>query len=52
MYTMHAAHDNQTNRLRLSTDSRYQLASEPIDQRWIGDNPPGNDIRQKIGMIC
>ena len=52
MYTMHAAHDNPTNRLRLSTDSRYQLASEPIDQRWIGDNPPGNDIRQKIGMIC
>jgi hypothetical protein len=52
MHTMHAAHDNQTNRLRISTDSRYQLASEPIDQRWIGDPPPGTDIRQKRGMIC
>jgi hypothetical protein len=52
LYTMHAGMDNQTNRLRLSTDSRYQLASEPIDQRWIGKNPIGHGPAGKIGMIC
>ena len=52
MYTMHAAHDNQTDRLRISTDSRYQLASEPIDSRWVGDPPPGNGIRHHRGTIC
>ncbi|MDC0935554.1 phytanoyl-CoA dioxygenase family protein [Pirellulales bacterium] len=52
MYTLHAGLDNQTNRLRLSTDSRYQLASEPIDERWIGKNPIGHGPKGKIGMIC
>ena len=52
MYTMHAAHDNQTDRLRISTDSRYQLASEPIDSRWVGDPPPGNGIEHHRGTIC
>lgn len=52
MYTMHCSHDNQTNHIRISTDSRYQLASEPIDIRWVGANPPGNDIRAKRGTIC
>ena len=52
MYTLHAGMDNQTNRLRLSTDSRYQLASEPIDERWIGERPIGHGPAGKIGMIC
>jgi hypothetical protein len=52
MYTMHSSHDNQTNQIRISTDSRYQLASEPVDERWIGDNPPGNDMAAKQGRIC
>ena len=52
MYTMHAAHDNKTDRLRISTDSRYQLASEPIDSRWVGDPPPGNGIEHHRGTIC
>ena len=39
MYTMHASLDNTTNRFRLSTDTRYQRADEPVDERWIGDNP-------------
>jgi len=51
-YTMHAGMDNQTNRLWISTDTRYQLASEPIDQRWIGKNPIGHGPAGKIGMIC
>jgi hypothetical protein len=52
MHTLHAGTDNQTNRLRLSTDSRYQLASEPIDERWIGKSPIGHGPAGKIGMIC
>jgi len=52
MHTLHAGMDNQTNRLRLSTDSRYQLASEPIDQRWVGKDPVGHGPEGKIGMIC
>jgi len=51
MYNLHCSHDNQTDRLRISTDSRYQLASEPADPRWIGDNP-GNNIHAKRGTIC
>ena len=52
MHTLHCSHDNQTSHLSISTDSRYQLASEPIDPRWIGDDPPGNGIPAKRGSIC
>ena len=52
MYTLHCSHDNQTNHLRISTDSRYQLVSESIDPRWIGEDPPGNGIHAKRGTIC
>ncbi len=52
MYTMHASSDNQTRSIRLSSDSRYQLASEPQDERWIGANPPLHGIRAKQGLIC
>jgi len=52
MYTMHASMDNLTNRLRLSTDTRYQLASEPVDERWIGDNPIAHGPGAKKGIIC
>ena len=52
MNLMHSSTDNQTDRVRLSSDSRYQLASEPQDQRWIGENPPKHGIRAKEGMIC
>ncbi len=40
--TMHSALDNNSNVIRLSTDCRYQLASEPIDPRWVGESPSGN----------
>ena len=35
-YLVHASTDNvdSTNRIRLSTDIRYQRATEPIDWRW------------------
>ncbi len=38
MYMMHASFSNQTNRYRISVDTRYQLASEPVDERWFGQN--------------
>ncbi len=53
MFTVHAALDNRTeNRLRISSDSRYQRASEPIDERWVGVNPPGHSKAGKRGRIC
>jgi len=52
MATVHASMDNQTNRFRLSSDSRYQLASEPIDERWIGEKPVGHGLAGKRGKIC
>jgi hypothetical protein len=38
-YMIHAATTNQDfqGRMRLSTDIRYQLADEPIDERWRHD---------------
>ena len=51
-YTMHASTDNQTPRMRISSDTRYQLASEPADDRWIGPNPVGHGPAAKRGMIC
>ena len=38
MRTVHASLDNQSDRYRMSTDTRYQPASLPIDQRWIGED--------------
>ena len=52
MFTMHAGNDNQTNRLRISTDTRYQPVSDEIDERWVGATPGNWDIRIKRGMIC
>jgi hypothetical protein len=52
MFTVHASLDNQSDRFRLSSDSRYQLAAEPIDKRWVGESPPGHGPRGKKAMIC
>ncbi len=52
VFTVHGSLDNRTNRIRLSTDSRYQLASEPLDERWIGENPPAHGGSSVKGMIC
>ena len=55
-YTMHCALDNLTDVVRISTDARYQLASEPIDRRWVGEAPMGNkplqhnDIFSKLNV--
>lgn len=50
--TIHASLDNHTDRIRLSTDTRYQLASEPVDERWIGDNPIAHGPAGRRGMLC
>ena len=41
MHTMHCSLDNESpnNRIRLTLDTRYQPASEPADERWIGSDP-------------
>lgn len=52
MFTLHASTDNRSNQVRLSTDSRYQLAAEPADHRWIGPSPIGHGPNARKGMIC
>lgn len=51
MWTMHCSMDNRSpvNRIRLSSDTRYQLASEPADHRWVGDNPIAHGAAAKRG---
>jgi len=46
MYTMHCSLDNTSDRIRLSSDTRYQLASEPVDERWIGENPIAHSLKE------
>jgi len=52
MSTIHASLDNHSNTIRLSSDSRYQPASEPADERWVGENPIGHSAAGKQGRIC
>lgn len=52
MNMVHGGLDNRSGKLRLSSDSRYQLACEPIDERWVGDNPPGHSSAGKRGRVC
>ena len=50
--TMHASLDNHSDRLRISTDTRYQRASEPIDGRWVGSTPIGHGLGAQEPRIC
>lgn len=53
IHTVHASLDNRSgDRIRFSSDSRYQLASEPADERWIGPHPIGHSEAGKRGKIC
>jgi hypothetical protein len=52
MFTVHASLDNHSNQIRISSDTRYQLASEPVDERWIGENPIAHGLAAKRGKIC
>ena len=44
MFTAHAAFDNrsESGRVRVSCDTRFQPASEPMDERFAGPNPPAH----------
>jgi ectoine hydroxylase-related dioxygenase (phytanoyl-CoA dioxygenase family) len=42
MFTMHGSLTNTTDRYRMSVDTRFQLKSEPVDERWIGKKPKGH----------
>lgn len=50
--TVHGSLDNQTDRLRISCDARYQLACDPVDERWVGDKPIGHGPRASRAVIC
>ena len=52
MTLVHGSLDNTTDRIRLSTDTRYQLATAPIDERWVGENPPGHTRAMTRGRVC
>jgi ectoine hydroxylase-related dioxygenase (phytanoyl-CoA dioxygenase family) len=52
MTLVHGGLDNQLERMRLSSDTRYQRASQPIDERWIGENPIANTLAGKRGRVC
>jgi hypothetical protein len=56
MTTVHAGTDNDTDLLRLSIDSRYQLAGSPVDERWVrgqhGEAPVGHGPAGKRAKIC
>jgi hypothetical protein len=39
MFTMHGSLTNTSNCYRISSDTRYQLQGEPVDDRWIGRKP-------------
>jgi ectoine hydroxylase-related dioxygenase (phytanoyl-CoA dioxygenase family) len=49
---VHGGLDNCTDRIRLSTDCRYQRANEPVDERWVGAKPIGHSSAAKRGRIC
>ncbi len=52
MSLVHASLDNQSDRVRFSTDTRYQPAAHPADPRWIGATPPGHSRAGKLGRVC
>ena len=52
MYTVHCSLDNHSDQIRLSSDTRYQLATEPIDERWIGEHPIGHGEAARRDLIC
>ncbi len=44
MFTLHGSVDNASpaGRVRLSVDTRWQAADQPMDERWAGPNPKGH----------
>jgi hypothetical protein len=42
MYMMHMSLANTSGAFRLTADTRWQKAGEPVDERWIGSSPKGH----------
>ncbi|MBL8690051.1 MAG: phytanoyl-CoA dioxygenase family protein [Rhodospirillaceae bacterium] len=44
MFTLHGSIDNASpaGRVRLSVDTRWQVADQPMDERWSGPDPKGH----------
>ena len=38
-YLLHGSLNNETDRFRISIDTRYQSISDPVDGRWVGQEP-------------
>lgn len=50
IFSVHALHctlDNLSDSCRVVIDARFQLASEPIDSRYIGKSPTGHIYKLK-----
>ena len=50
--TVHGSLDNQSTVFRLSSDCRYQLLSDPVDERFVGSGPLGHVGSAKRGRVC
>ena len=49
MHMLHASLVNTSDSVRISIDTRYQPADEPVDERWTGNNPLGHYAWKKAG---
>jgi hypothetical protein len=56
MRTIHASIENQSQHIRLSSDTRYQRQGQPLDERWIagpgGEKPISHSLAAKRGRAC
>ncbi|HEY1201728.1 MAG TPA: phytanoyl-CoA dioxygenase family protein, partial [Niastella sp.] len=50
--TIHGSLDNMSANIRLSVDCRYQLAVDPMDERWLSNVPLARNVAFKKGKIC
>jgi len=41
-HLLHGSLTNQTDRFRISVDTRYQSVEDPVDGRWVGSDPIGH----------
>jgi hypothetical protein len=49
MYMLHASTTNTTDKWRISCDVRFQPAADPVDERWVGENPISHYARVESG---
>lgn len=47
MHMMHGSFKNQLQKIRLTCDVRFQPASDPVDERWVGESPIAHESSWK-----